>query len=74
MAAYVSLPIFCFYLFNKPEYFSEFLIRNKHFYFPKDDPHSVSIFYLIAIPSFLTNCFIMQKKTTALSARGVQEG
>ena len=42
MTAYVSMPIFCFYLFNKPEYFSEFLAKNKQFYFPKDDQNSVS--------------------------------
>lgn len=33
MAGYVALPILCFYLFNKPEYFKEFLIRNKRFQF-----------------------------------------
>lgn len=45
MTGYVALPIICFYLFNKPEYFKDFLLRNKRFYFSNEDPESVSFNY-----------------------------
>ncbi|CAF0769841.1 unnamed protein product [Brachionus calyciflorus] len=42
MSAYVSLPIVCFYLFNKPEYFKDYLIRNKRYYFSNEDPEAIA--------------------------------
>ncbi len=41
MAGYVSLPIVCFYLFNKPEYFKENLARTKQYYSIPEDSKSV---------------------------------
>lgn len=41
MAGYISLPIGCFYLFNKPEYFQEILASTKQYYFPNDDKNTV---------------------------------
>lgn len=41
MTAYVALPIVCFYLFNKPEYFKEILTETKQYYFPQEDPESI---------------------------------
>ena len=41
MSCYVTLPIFCFYLFNKPEYFKEQLIKDRRYYFSNDDTNSV---------------------------------
>ena len=42
MTCYVSLPIACFYLFNKPEYFKELLTENKRYYFINEDPKIVN--------------------------------
>lgn len=41
MSGYVAMPIICFYLFNKPEYFKDYLIRNKRYYFSNEDPEAV---------------------------------
>lgn len=41
MSGYVAMPIICFYLFNKPEYFKEYLIRKKRYYFCNEDPEAV---------------------------------
>jgi hypothetical protein len=45
MTTYVSLPIVCFYLFNKPEYFKELLTQTKQYYFTHEDPESVLIVF-----------------------------
>ena len=44
MCTYVSLPIISFYLFNKPEYFQEFLAEKKKYYFSSgaDEKKTVS--------------------------------
>jgi hypothetical protein len=52
MTCYVSLPIVCFYLFNKPEYFKELLIRDRRFYFSNEDPESVLLEFFIT-PFFI---------------------
>lgn len=41
MASYVALPIVCFYLFNKPEYFKEILTETRQYYFSQEDPEAV---------------------------------
>ncbi|RNA44651.1 guanine nucleotide-binding subunit beta 1 [Brachionus plicatilis] len=41
MTSYVALPIVCFYLFNKPEYFKDYLIRKKRYYFSNEDPDAL---------------------------------
>ena len=41
MSCYVSLPIVCFYLFNKPEIFKEYLAEYKRYYYPEEDKNSV---------------------------------
>jgi len=33
MAAYVTMPILCFYIFNKPEYFSEMIARDRQVFY-----------------------------------------
>jgi hypothetical protein len=42
MTCYVSLPIVCFYVFNKPEYFKELLTEKRRYYFHREDPKSVN--------------------------------
>ena len=46
MISYVAMPIFCFYLFNKPEYFKEILTETRQYYFPQEDPESVNISFI----------------------------
>ncbi len=41
MTGYVALPIVCFYLFNKPEYFKEELASTKQYYLVKEDQQGV---------------------------------
>lgn len=41
MAAYVSFPIACFYLFNKPDLFKEYIIDFKQKYYPPENLEAV---------------------------------
>ena len=41
MTSYVALPIVCFYLFNKPEYFKEELASTKQYYLIREDQQGV---------------------------------
>jgi hypothetical protein len=43
MVAYIALPIVCFYLFNKPEYFKEYVAKNKQYYLIKEETESVCL-------------------------------
>jgi hypothetical protein len=68
MASYVSLPIVCFYLFNKPEYFKEILTETRQYYFTQEDPKAVCIL----IYFYCQNLFILYiyffKKISQLEA------
>jgi hypothetical protein len=53
MVAYIALPIVCFYLFNKPEYFKEYVAKNKQYYLIKEDRESVCLHVLICYLNLL---------------------
>ena len=53
MTSYVALPIVCFYLFNKPEYFKEELASTKQYYLIREDQQGVCF--------ILTYFIILQK-------------
>jgi hypothetical protein len=49
MSAYVAMPILCFYLFNKPEYFKEYLVENKSKFYMGTEKEAVGIPFFFQI-------------------------